>query len=131
GPKGTSVNVSIKRRGYDGLINMDVVRAEGNITTVQAAFMIDKDTGYVKLDQFTETSDRELGDALQKLSASGMKKLVFDLREDHGGALDAAIRLSHPLLPRGDKIVYTRGRVPNANQDYNATEQSQYTQLPM
>src|SRR3954470_13942496 len=77
GPKGTLVNVSIKRRGYDGLINMDVVRDEVNITTVQAAFMIDKETGYVKLDQFTETSDRELGDALQKLSGHGMKRLVF------------------------------------------------------
>src|SRR5215217_4001606 len=58
GPKGTTVNISIRRRGYDGLINMDVVRDEVNITTVQAAFMVDKETGYVKLDQFTETSDR-------------------------------------------------------------------------
>jgi carboxyl-terminal processing protease len=131
GPKGTLVNVSIKRRGYDGLINMDVVRDEVNITTVRAAFMIDKETGYVKLDQFTETSDRELGDALQKLSASGMKKLVFDLRENPGGALDQAIRIANRFLPKGDLIVYTRGRVPNANQNYVATEASDYTHLPI
>jgi carboxyl-terminal processing protease len=131
GPKGTLVNISIKRRGYDGLINMDVVRDEVNITTVQAAFMIDKETGYVKLDQFTETSDRELGDALQKLNASGMKKLVFDLRENPGGALDQAIRISNRFLPRGDLIVYTRGRVANANQNYVATESSDYTHLPI
>ncbi len=131
GPKGTLVNISIKRRGYDGLINMDVVRDEVNITTVQAAFMIDKETGYVKLDQFTETSDRELGDALQKLNASGMKKLVFDLRENPGGALDQAIRISNRFLPRGDLIVYTRGRVANANQNYVATESSDYTHLPV
>jgi carboxyl-terminal processing protease len=131
GPKGTLVNISIKRRGYDGLINMDVVRDEVNITTVQAAFMIDKETGYVKLDQFTETSDRELGDALQKLNASGMKKLVFDLRENPGGALDQAIRISNRFLPRGDLIVYTRGRVTNANQNYIATESSDYTHLPI
>jgi carboxyl-terminal processing protease len=131
GPKGTLVNVSIKRRGYDGLINMDVVRDEVNITTVRAAFMIDKDTGYVKLDQFTETSDRELGDALQKLNASGMTRLVFDLRENPGGALDQAIRIANRFLPRGDMIVYTRGRVPNANQNYVATEQSQYTHMPV
>jgi carboxyl-terminal processing protease len=131
GPKGTSVNISIKRAGYDGLIDMDVQRDEVNITTVRAAFMIDKDTGYVKLDQFTETSDREMGDALQKLSAAGMKRLVFDLRENPGGALDQAIRISNRFLPRGDMIVYTRGRVPNANQDYRATEESQYTHLPM
>ncbi len=131
GPKGTTVNISIKRRGFDGLINMDVVRDEVNITTVRASFMIDKDTGYVKLDQFTETSDRELGEALRKLSASGMKRLVFDLRENPGGALDQAIRISNRFLPRGDMIVYTRGRVPNANQDYRATESSDYTHLPI
>src|SRR3954469_5458111 len=131
GPKGTLVNVSIKRRGYDGLINMDVVRDEVNITTVQAAFMIDKETGYVKLDQFTETSDRELGDALQRLSSSGMKKLIFDLRENPGGALDQAIRIANRFLPRGDMIVYTRGRVANSNQNYLATETSEYTHVPM
>jgi hypothetical protein len=109
GPKGTTVNISIKRGGYDGLINMDVVRDEVNITTVRAAFMIDKETGYVKLDQFTETSDRELGDALQKLSANGMKRLVFDLRENPGGALDQAIRVANRFLPRGDMIVSNTG----------------------
>ncbi len=131
GPKGTSVNISIKRAGYDGLIDMDVQRDEVNITTVRAAFLIDKDTGYIKLDQFTETSDREVGEALQKLSSQGMKRLLFDLRENPGGALDQAIRISNRFLPRGDMIVYTRGRVPNANQDYRATEESQYTHLPM
>ena len=131
GPKGTTVNISIKRGGYDGLINMDVVRDEVNITTVRAAFMIDKETGYVKLDQFTETSDRELGEALQKLSATGMKRLVFDLRENPGGALDQAIRVANRFLPRGDMIVSTRGRVPNANQNYLATEQGDYTHLPI
>jgi carboxyl-terminal processing protease len=131
GPKGTTVNISIRRGGYDALINMDVVRDEVNITTVRAAFMIDKETGYVKLDQFTETSNKELGDALQKLSANGMKRLVFDLRENPGGALDQAIRIANRFLPRGDMIVYTRGRVPNANQNYLATEQSEYLQLPI
>jgi carboxyl-terminal processing protease len=131
GPKGTTVNIGIKRAGYDGLISMDVVRDEVNISTVRAAFMIDKETGYVKLDQFTETSDRELGEALQKLTASGMKRLLFDLRENPGGALDQAIRISNRFLPRGDLIVYTRGRVPNANQNYLATERSDYTNLPM
>ena len=131
GPKGTTVDIAIKRRGYDGLIDMTVERDEVNITTVRAAFMMDKETGYVKLDQFTETSDRELGEALRRLSTGGMKRLVFDLRDNPGGALDQAIRVSNRFLPRGDLIVYTRGRVPNANQDYRATEQSDYTHLPM
>ena len=131
GPKGTMVNVGIRRPGYDGLIEMDVMRDEVNITTVRGAFMIDASTGYIKLDQFSETSDREVGDALKALTAKGMKRLVFDLRDNPGGALDQAIRISNRFLPRGDLIVYTRGRVPNANQDYRATEVSDYTHLPV
>jgi carboxyl-terminal processing protease len=131
GPKGTTVNISIRRRGYEGLIDMEVVRDEVNITTVRGAFMIDKDTGYVKLAEFTETSDRELGDALEQLTAKGMTRLVFDLRGNPGGALDQAIRVANRFLPRGDLIVYTRGRIPNADQDYRATEESHYTHVPM
>ena len=67
GPKGTKVNISLRRRGADELIHMDVIRDEVNITTVRGAFMIDKDTGYVKLSEFSETSDRELGAALEQL----------------------------------------------------------------
>ncbi len=131
GPKGTMVNIGIRRPGYDGLIEMDVMRDEVNITTVRGAFMIDAVTGYIKLDQFSETSDREVGEALRALTAKGMKRLVFDLRDNPGGALDQAIRISNRFLPRGDLIVYTRGRVPNANQDYRATEVSDYTHLPI
>ncbi|MBE3076604.1 MAG: S41 family peptidase [Actinobacteria bacterium] len=131
GPKGTSVNISIRRRGYEGLIDMDVVRDEVNITTVRGTFMLDKDTGYVKLTEFSETSDHELGAALEALTAKGMKRLVLDLRDNPGGALDQAIRISNRFLPRGDLIVYTRGRVPNADQDYRATEESDYTHVPM
>ena len=60
-----------------------------------------------------------------------MKRLVFDLRDNPGGALDQAIRDLEPVPARGDLIVYTRGRVPNSDQDYRATEQSDYTHLPM
>ena len=131
GPKGTTVNISIRRPGYEGLIDMEVVRDEVNITTVQGEFMLDKDTGYVKLTEFSETSDRELGKALSGLTSKGMTRLVLDLRNNPGGALDQAIRISNRFLPRGDLIVYTRGRIANADQDYRATEESGYTHLPM
>ncbi|HVL67354.1 MAG TPA: S41 family peptidase [Vicinamibacterales bacterium] len=131
GPKGTSVNISIRRRGFEGLIEMEVVRDEVNITTVRGAFMLDRDTGYVKLAEFSETSDRELGNALEQLRNRGMKRLVLDLRDNPGGLLDQAIRISNRFLPKGDLIVYQRGRVPNADQDYHATEESDYTELPM
>jgi carboxyl-terminal processing protease len=131
GPKGTSVNISIRRRGYDGLIDLDVMRDEVNIVTVRGAFMVDKDTGYIKLGDFSETSDDEVGAALKKLTDAGMTRLVFDLRDNPGGPLDQAIRIANRFLPKGDMIVYTRGRIPNSDQDYRATEESPYTQIPM
>ena len=131
GPKGTSVNISLRRRGADELINMDVVRDEVNITTVRGAFMIDNETGYIKLAEFSETSDRELGAALEQLRAKGMKRLLFDMRDNPGGLLDQAIRVANRFLPQGDLIVYQRGRVPNSDQDYRAMERSEYADLPL
>jgi carboxyl-terminal processing protease len=131
GPKGTTVNISIKRRGAEDLIDMEVMRDEVNITTVRGAFMIDDDTGYVKLAEFSETSDRELGAALEQLRARGMKRLVFDLRDNPGGLLDQAILVSNRFLPQGDLIVYQRGRVKNSDEDYHARNKSEYTDLPL
>ena len=131
GPKGTTVAISIKRVGYDQLIDMEVERDEVNITTVRGAFMIDKDTGYIKLAEFSEKSDREMGAALEQLSDKGMKRLIFDLRDNPGGALDQAIAISNRFLPRGEMIVYTKGRIPTADQEYRAMEESEYTTLPI
>ena len=93
GPKGTTVGVSIRRRGHDGLIDLTIERDAVNITTVRGAFMLDKDTGYIKLADFSETSDEEVGKALKDLSAKGMKRLIFDLRDNPGGPLDHALAL--------------------------------------
>jgi carboxyl-terminal processing protease len=126
GPKGTKVNISIKRPGYDKLIDMEVERDEVTIVTVRGVFMIDPTTGYIKLGDFGETSDAEVGAALEKLKAQGMKRLVFDLRDNPGGLLDAAIKIANRFLPRGDMIVYTRGRVQNSDQDYRGTDEPDF-----
>jgi carboxyl-terminal processing protease len=131
GPKGTSVNISLKRSGYDGLIDISVQRDEITIPTVRAAFMLDRDTGYIRQQDFSETTDDEVGRALKSLTDQGMKKLVYDLRDNPGGPLDQAIRVANRFLQRGQKIVYTRGRVDNSNVDYLATEVSEYTDLPL
>ena len=131
GPRGTPVKISIKRSGYNDLIQLEVVRDEIHIPTVPAAFMVDGQTGYLRLQDFGENTDQELGRALRDLTQKGMKRLVFDLRNNPGGALDQAIKVSNRFLPRGDLIVYTRGRVPNSDQDYRATERSDYLNVPM
>ncbi len=131
GPKGTSVNIGIRRQGYESLIDLQVRRDEVHIRTVRAAVMLDGETGYIKLQDFGETTDQEIGRALRDLTQQGMRRLVFDLRTNPGGALDQAIRVSNRFLPRGDMIVYTRGRVANSDQEYRATEQSEYLNIPM
>jgi carboxyl-terminal processing protease len=131
GPKGTKVNIAIKRRGYDGLLPLDIERDEVNIVTVRGAFMLDGETGYVKLGDFSETSNDEVGAALRKLTTQGMKRLVFDLRDNPGGPLDQAIRIANRFLPSGDMIVYTRGRISSADRDYRARVEGDYTAFPM
>jgi len=131
GPKGSAVNVTIRRVGYPGPIDLAVNRDEVHIPTVPAAIMLDASTGYIKLQDFGENTDQELGRALRDLTQKGMKRLVFDIRGNPGGALDQAIKVSNRFLPKGDLIVYTRGRVPNSDQDYRATDTSDYLGVPM
>ena len=131
GPKGTTVSIAIKRAGYEKPIDLQVPRDEVRMPTIHAAVMIDGTTGYIRLQDFGESTDQELGRALRDLTQQGMKRLVLDLRENPGGALDQAIKVSNRFLPRGDLIVYTRGRAPNSDQDYRATENSDYLNLPM
>ena len=131
GPRGTPVVVSIRRAGYEKLIDVEVVRDEINIRSVPSEFMLSSDLGYIQLHDFSETTDRELGAALKDLTGKGMKRLLLDIRDNPGGPLDQAIKVSNRFLPKGDLIVYTRGRIPNSDQDYRAVENSDYTGIPM
>jgi carboxyl-terminal processing protease len=131
GPRGTPVQVSIRRSGYDKLIDIEVIRDEIRIPSVPAAFMLDNSVGYIQLRDFSETTDRELGAALRDLTKQGMQRLLLDIRENPGGPLDQAIKVSNRFLRKGDLIVYTRGRIPNSDQNYHAVENSDYTNLPV
>ncbi len=131
GPKGTLVKVGLKRAGYDQPIDIEVPRAEINIPSITASFMVDAQTGYIKVQDFAEHTDRDLGLALGDLKAKGMKRLLLDLRGNPGGPLDQAIRVSNRFLPQTSLIVSTRGRTSNSDQKYLATEKSEYTEIPL
>jgi carboxyl-terminal processing protease len=131
GPKGTPVDIALKRRGYDELLRMSVVRDEVTIPTVPAYFMIDSTTGYIRMQDFGENTDRDVKHALHDLASKGMRRLLFDIRSNPGGPLDQAIKVANEFLPRGKMIVYTRGRIPNSDQDYRATEDSEFTDMPI
>ena len=131
GAKGTNVDVGVRRRGYDQLIPIQLTRDEVYIPTVPAYFMLDATTGYIRMQDFGENTDRDVKHALHDLSSKGMKRLLFDIRRNPGGPLDQAIKVANEFLPRGKMIVYTRGRVPNSDQDYRATEDSEFTDMPI
>ncbi|MFN8063004.1 MAG: S41 family peptidase [Vicinamibacterales bacterium] len=131
GPKGTAVKIGVRRKGFAELVRMEVVRDEIAIPTILGAFMVDDRTGYIRLRDFSETTDRELGRSLDDLQHKGMKRLVLDLRDNPGGPLDQAIRVSSRFLRRGEMVVYTRGRVQNSDQDFRANEGGAVSDVPV
>ncbi|MBI4484431.1 MAG: S41 family peptidase [Acidobacteria bacterium] len=131
GPRGTPVQMEIKRRGYEALIPIELTRDQVTMPTVPAYFMIDATTGYIRMQDFGENTDRDIKNALHDLSSQGMKRLLFDARGNPGGPLDQAIKVANEFLPKNKMIVYTRGRVSNADQDYLATDESEFTEMPI
>jgi carboxyl-terminal processing protease len=129
GPKGTQVKITIVRRGLDEPLAMSVTRAEIPQTTVRMAYMLNADTGYIQLSEFSRSTGREVADAIEKLRGEGMKRLLFDLRNNGGGLLDQAIEVSEQFLPEGSVVVETRGRTRDSVQSYRAS--GKYTPLDL
>ncbi|MEO7189656.1 MAG: S41 family peptidase [Vicinamibacterales bacterium] len=131
GPKGTTIDLSMRRPGVEALIPLTVERDEIKIATVRTAFMIAPGTGYIRLQDFSETTNTELGEALSSLKGQGMTRLMLDIRDNPGGPLDQAIAVANRFLKRGQMIVYTRGRIQNSDDDYRASQQGGYTDIPL
>ena len=107
GVSGTKVHLDIMRGGE--MVAFDVVRDRIPMKSVDVAYMIDDTTGYMKLSKFTRTSYSEFEAALPELQKAGMRRLIFDLRDNTGGYLDQALLLSNEFLPEGSLIVYMEG----------------------
>jgi carboxyl-terminal processing protease len=110
GPKGTKVTVSVMRQGVDELIDFTITRDKIPSYSLDIAYMIDSNTGYVKLGKFSATSHQEFRSAMERLKREGMDRMILDLRGNGGGFLDAAISLADELLSPETLIVYTDGR---------------------
>ena len=110
GPKGTKVRVKVLRRGIEGLLDYTITRDAIPTYSVDIAYMLDEKTGYLKLSKFSATTVSEFKNAVINLEAQCMKQLVFDLRGNTGGYLNAAVDVADEFLPKGSLIVYTEGR---------------------
>src|SRR5262249_34289484 len=131
GPKGTKINLSIKREGVPELIDFTLVRDTIRVQSVRSR-VLESGYGYIRLAQFQERSDRDLQKALEKMAAekAGLKGLVLDLRNNPGGLLTQAVRIADLFLDSG-LIVYTEGRIESQKQKYFAQKDGSWMDFPI
>ena len=123
GKKGTTVELSILRSGR--VLNFTIVRDKVPIYSIDSHFMIDANTGYIRLTRFARSSANELRKAIGELKKEGMTRLVFDLRGNGGGFLDIACAVADEFLPGGKLIVYQEGR-NQPRQNYKSTNRGSF-----
>ncbi len=109
GPEGTTVDVSVLRRGEKEPIEFRITRAQIPIYSIDASYMVDDRTGYIRLSRFAATTHDEFIEAMSKLQKKGMQQLILDLQGNGGGFLSSAVYIANEFLDKGQLIVYTEG----------------------
>jgi carboxyl-terminal processing protease len=110
GEKGTLVKVGILRKGFKKLFDFDITRGDIPIYSVDVSYMIDNETGFIKISRFAEQTYDEFTKAMQKLDKAGAKKIIIDLRGNPGGYLNVVIRMVDDFLGKDDSILITQGK---------------------
>lgn len=122
GPGGTKVQVSVLRRGVAKPITFNITRGKIPIKSIDVAFMVNEQTGYIKISRFAATTVDEYKEAFAKLKSKGLKNLIIDLRGNPGGYLDAATALADEFLPAKKMIVYTKGRARSKTEHFATSD---------
>lgn len=130
GKKGTKVKLEIKRRGEKELLPFTITRGDIPVNSVKAAYMINKEVGYIQIDKFGESTYPEMLVALAKLSQANFKGLIIDLRGNTGGYMGAAIQMVNEFLPADRLIVYTQGR-KSPREEFRSDGHGSYQNLPL
>jgi len=125
GEKGTKVKVGIKRAGIRDLIQYNIVRGDIPIISVDVSYMINDQTGYVKVSRFGEKTYAEFMEAMEKLNKLGAGKIIVDLRSNPGGYLMAVIQMVNEFLDKGELILYTEGH-SQPRKTYTATSKGKW-----
>ena len=130
GPKDTKVKVGIMRYGEQKIRQIVITRGEIPTKSITATYMLDDNTGYIRIKNFGENTYPELLIALAKLSQESFKSLCIDLRGNTGGYLQSAVQIANEFLPKNRLIVYTQGR-KSPRQEYRSDGRGSYQQLPL
>jgi len=131
GPKGSKVELEIARLGEDELLPVTIIRDKIPIYSVIAKFVMDDGTGYILLNRFSSTTSEEVITAMTELQAQGMDKLIIDLRNNSGGYMDEVIKIVDHILPGGEKILSTKGRLKNANEEMFSKNKATFYKQPI
>jgi len=131
GEKGSEVNVTIKRPNVKDPINYSIIRDDIPLYTVDASYMLDEQTGYIKINRFAATTHDEFISASENLKEKGMKRLVLDLRGNPGGYLSQAIAIAEEFFPRGTELVSTKSKHSRFNGEYFSRKDGDYKDKPV
>ncbi len=118
GHEGSEVKVKVYRKGL--IKDLTIVRGSIGVSSIDAAIMLTKDVGFIKLNSFTMPAAAEFQEAARDLKSRGMKKLIFDLRNNGGGYMSAATEIADQFLESGKLIVYTEGRMQKKEEYYSS-----------
>ena len=130
GPKDTKVKIGVERYGQKAVKYFTVTRGEIPQRSITATYMLDKNTGYIKIKNFGETTYPELLIALAQLSQEGFSNLVIDLRDNGGGYMNSAVQMANEFLPKNKLIVYMQGR-KSPRQDFRSDGHGSYQKIPL
>ncbi len=130
GEKGTHVRLGIVRHGTPETTYFDVIRGDIPIESIDAAYMYDEATGYVRVKNFGEQTYAEMIIALAKLRVQGMSRLIIDLRGNRGGYMHVPIQMANEFLSRGQLIVYTEGR-KSPREEFRCDGRGSFQKLPL
>jgi carboxyl-terminal processing protease len=131
GKKGTKVTVTIRRANIEKPFEVTITRDKIPIYSVLTSFLIKDKIGYIYLGRFAKTTVEELEQALNKLEKQGMESLLLDLRSNSGGYLNQAVLIADKFIGGEKKIVYTRGRRPESNDDFYSTGGNTHPKYPL
>ncbi len=131
GERGTTVNVGIRRPGTDRTLDFSIIRDEIPLTTVDAAFVTDNGTAYIKVNRFADPTYEEFVAKMAELQSDGMKRLVLDLRGNPGGYMDRAVRMADELIGGKQRLVFTKSPRSANEVVYRSQDGQAYESLPL
>ena len=131
GKPGTSVQLTVLREGEDKLLDFTVTRDIIRIKSIKEAKMIEEGIGYIRLSEFQENTPKDFEQALGDLEKKQLKGLILDVRNNPGGLLNTAVEVSEAFVPKGEMVVYTKGRIKDQDLEFRSRAKHPHSGYPL